>query len=94
MSRKRQKEKKMNKKIILNSIDKVKDFATKAGHFEENITLQSGRYVVNGKSIMGIFSLDLTQPMDMIIEAESEERAEEIWATLDKFEFEAKTNVA
>ena len=84
----------MNKKIILNSIDKVKEFATKAGHFEENITLQSGRYVVNGKSIMGIFSLDLTQPMDMIIEAESEERAEEIWATLDKFEFEAKTKVA
>ena len=84
----------MEKKIILNSIDKVKEFATKAGHFEENITLQSGRYVVNGKSIMGIFSLDLTQPMDMIIEAESEERAEEIWATLDRFEFEAKTNVA
>ena len=84
----------MEKKIILNSIDKVKEFATKAGHFEENITLQSGRYVVNGKSIMGIFSLDLTQPMDMIIEAESEKRAEEIWATLDKFEFEAKTNVA
>ena len=88
----------MEKKIILNSIDKVKEFATKAGHFEENITLQSGRYVVNGKSIMGIFSLDLTQPMDMIIEAEAEERAEEraeeIWATLDKFEFEAKTKVA
>ena len=78
----------MEKKIILNSIDKVKDFATKAGHFEENITLQSGRYVVNGKSIMGIFSLDLTQPMDMTIEAKSDERAEEIWAVLNKFEYE------
>ena len=84
----------MNKKIILNSIDKVKEFATKAGHFEENITLQSGRYVVNGKSIMGIFSLDLTQLMEKIIEAESEERAEEIWAKLDKFEFKATKNVA
>ena len=78
----------MKKKIILNSIDKVKEFATTAGHFEENITLQSGRYVINGKSIMGIFSLDLTQPMEMIIEAASDERAEEIWAVLNKFEYE------
>ena len=47
--------------ISLNSIDKVKSFVN---------DLVSGRYVIDAKSIMGIFSLDLSKPIDLNIHAE------------------------
>ena len=38
----------------------------------EEIDLSSGRYVVDAKSIMGIFSLDLSKPIDLNIHAEND----------------------
>ncbi len=52
-------------KIKLNSIEKVKDFVMTVSRFDEEIDLVSGRYVVDAKSIMGIFSLDLSQPIEV-----------------------------
>ena len=48
--------------ISLDSIAEVNAFANMIAHFTSEIDLSSGRYIVNAKSIMGIFSLDLTQP--------------------------------
>lgn len=56
--------------ISLNSIDKVKAFVNDITRFDNDFDLVSGRYVIDAKSIMGIFSLDLSKPIDLNIHAE------------------------
>ena len=58
-------------RISLNSIDKVKAFVNDLTKFDEDFDLVSGRYVIDAKSIMGIFSLDLSKPIDLNIHSES-----------------------
>ena len=53
--------------ISLNSIDKVKSFVNDISKFVFDFDLVSGRYVIDAKSIMGIFSLDLSKPIDLNI---------------------------
>ena len=55
--------------ISLNSIDKVKSFVNDLTKFDDDFDLVSGRYVIDAKSIMGIFSLDLSRPIDLNIHA-------------------------
>ena len=57
-------------KISLNSIDKVKAFVNEITKFDSDFDLVSGRYVIDAKSIMGIFSLDLSKPIDLNIHAQ------------------------
>ena len=57
-------------KICLNSIDKVKAFVNDITKFDSDFDLVSGRYVIDAKSIMGIFSLDLSKDIDLNIHAE------------------------
>ena len=54
-------------KISLNSIDKVKAFVNEVTKYDAEFDLVSGRYVIDAKSIMGIFSLDLSKPIDLNI---------------------------
>ena len=54
-------------KISLNSIDKVKSFVNSITRFNSDFDLVSGRYVIDAKSIMGIFSLDLSKPIELNI---------------------------
>lgn len=56
--------------ICLNSIDKVKSFVNDITKFNSDFDLVSGRYVIDAKSIMGIFSLDLSKPIDLCIHAD------------------------
>ena len=49
--------------ISLNSIDKVKSFVNDITKFDYDFDLVSGRYVIDAKSIMGLFSLDLSKPV-------------------------------
>ena len=56
--------------ISLNSIDKVKAFVNDITKFDSDFDLVSGRYVIDAKSIMGIFSLDLSKPIDLNIHSE------------------------
>ena len=56
--------------ISLNSIGKVKSFVNAITQFEYDFDLVSGRYVIDAKSIMGIFSLDLSKPIDLTIHTE------------------------
>ena len=55
--------------ISLNSIDKVKSFVNDITKFDNDFDLVSGRYVIDAKSIMGIFSLDLSKPIDLNVHA-------------------------
>lgn len=53
--------------ISLNSIDKVKQFVNLISKYDGDFDLTSGRYVIDAKSIMGIFSLDLSKPLALDI---------------------------
>ena len=53
--------------INLNSIDKVKAFVHSVNTFNTEFDLVSGRFVIDAKSIMGIFSLDLSKPINLTI---------------------------
>lgn len=61
--------------ISLNSIDKVKSFVNIITKFDYDFDLISGRYVIDAKSIMGIFSLDLSKPIQLNIHMENEDEA-------------------
>ena len=69
--------------ISLNSIDKVKSFVNAITQFEFDFDLISGRYVIDAKSIMGIFSLDLSKPIDLNIHAEND--VDSILSTLSPY---------
>lgn len=59
--------------ISLNSIDKVKSFVNEITKFDSDFDLISGRYVIDAKSIMGIFSLDLSKPIELNIHNDNTE---------------------
>ena len=59
--------------ISLNSIDRVKSFVNEITEYDYDFDLVSGRYVIDAKSIMGIFSLDLSKPIDLNIHAENQD---------------------
>lgn len=69
--------------ISLNSIDKVKSFVTDITKFDYDFDLVSGRYVIDAKSIMGIFSLDLSKPIDLNIH--DDDGVDEILSALEPY---------
>ena len=71
-------------KIRLNSIEKVRAFSTLAIVFDGELTLISGRYHIDAKSILGIFSLDLTKPIELEIECNNTSNEEEFIKELEK----------
>ena len=60
-------------KVSLNSMEKVKSFVNDISAFKAEFDLVSGRYVIDAKSIMGIFSLDLSVPIQLNIYADQDE---------------------
>lgn len=58
--------------IKLDSIDKVKSFVNIINTFDGDFDLVSDRYVIDAKSIMGIFSLDISSVLRLDVHDESE----------------------
>ena len=56
---------------MLRSMDDVKKFVDIANTKSYDIELMSGKYIINAKSIMGVFSLDLTKPVTMVAHCDS-----------------------
>ncbi|MCR5607640.1 MAG: HPr family phosphocarrier protein [Lachnospiraceae bacterium] len=69
--------------ISLNSIDKVKSFVNDISKYPYDFDLVSGRYVIDAKSIMGIFSLDLSSPIELNIH--TNDKIEEILKDLKPY---------
>jgi len=69
-------------KIRLSTIADVRDFVNIVAKSDIDVDLQSGRYIVDGKSIMGIFSLDLLSPITLTAHADD---TAELFAELDRF---------
>ncbi len=68
--------------VALKAIDDVKNFVNTVLLFDFDIDLVSGRYAIDAKSIMGIFSLDLSKPIELRAHTDD---AEELFAAIDKF---------
>ena len=60
--------------IRLKEINDVKEFVNTVSRFEEDVDLVSGRYTIDAKSIMGIFSIDLATPIEVIVHGDNEAR--------------------
>lgn len=70
--------------ISLDSIDKVKKFISITTKFDAGIDLISGRYIIDAKSIMGVFSIDLSKPIRLRIH-EGQENADDIIGALSEY---------
>lgn len=71
-------------KVSLDSIEKVKQFVSITNEFDTDFDLVSGRYVIDAKSILGIFSMDLSRPLVLQIH-EHQEAAGEILESLKEY---------
>lgn len=71
------------KTIKLTVVTDVQELVKIVTAFNGDVDLRSGRYLVDAKSIMGIFSLDLSKPIDVIVD--NEEDADILFEKLDKF---------
>lgn len=64
--------------VKLSSVEMVKDFNSKLFPLEGEFDLGTGRYIVDARSIMGIFSLDLSKPVSLTINSDNEEEVAEV----------------
>ena len=71
--------------VYLGTIEKVKAFVDSVSKLECDVDIISGRYIIDAKSIMGIFSLDLSKNVTVRIHADGP-RAEEALKTIRQFE--------
>lgn len=71
-------------KVLLLGGDKVNDFVKIASQRSFPIFLCCGRYRINGKSLIGIFSLDLSKPLTVQVNC-SDAEADDLFQELQKF---------
>lgn len=62
----------MTYKVILDDMSTIKKFVSLTQDMSESVTLSSGRYIIDGKSILGILSLDLSKPVTMTIDSSND----------------------
>lgn len=74
-------------RINLNTIDKVKEFVNLATKFacDLDLTSENRRYIIDAKSIMGIFSLDLSNNLTLVIHSEKTEEVQGVIAAVKEF---------
>ena len=68
--------------VFLQAINDVKEFVNIVMKYDFDIYLGSGRYAIDAKSIMGIFSLDLSKPIQLNAHTDD---AEDLLKDLNKF---------
>ena len=72
-------------KIRLSSIEAVRDFVEIVRKYDSEVDLSSGRYVVDAKSIMGIFSLDLSKPIAVAANTDDAAKANAFFDQIKKY---------
>lgn len=60
-------------RVYLNDYNNAKKFVEVVNTFEENIDVMKYHYVIDAKSLMGIFTLDLSQPIEVKIHSDNPE---------------------
>ena len=68
--------------VILSNVKDVRDFVNTVVLLDYEVDLAQGRYLIDAKSIMGIFSLDLLSPITVIAHTDY---ADDFFEKLEKF---------
>lgn len=78
----------MNKtEIVLSNVQDVRDFVNLVVLIDYEVDLAQGRYLIDAKSIMGIFSLDLLSPITVVAHTEY---ADDFFEKLERFKAKSK----
>ena len=75
----------LEKMIMLETIDSVRKFSEIASSKDYKIELESDKYIVNAKSSMGIFSLDLSKELKLVIRSDDEFEVDRIKNKIKRF---------
>ena len=71
--------------ITLNDFIRIKNFSSEVVKFESDIDLIKGRYIIDAKSTIGIFTLDLSSPVDVIIHSDNDEEIRRFNEVMEAF---------
>lgn len=74
-----------NTYVKIDTINKVKEFSDTISHFKEPVYLESGSYIADAKSILGIMGLNLLDKMKLVVEANDESAFDKITSSISKF---------
>lgn len=69
-------------RIVLRSVNDIKDFVNIVSKFSDDVDVSSSRSIVDAKSIMGLFSLDLSKPVEVTTAGKE---SDYIYAALSKY---------
>ena len=71
--------------IALKTIENVKDFTDICQQYADDIDISSGRYIIDAKSIMGLMSINLLEPVKVTIQTFNENIIEDFMSKISKF---------
>ena len=71
--------------VTLNDFSKIKNFSSEVVKFESDIDLVKGRYIIDAKSTIGIFTLDLSSPVDVVIHSDDEDEIRRFNEVMKKY---------
>ena len=71
--------------VTINTIEKVNRFVKIANEFDCDIDVISERYVLNAKSILGILSLNLLEPIKVVVHSSNKEIVEKFNESMEEF---------
>ena len=71
--------------ITLNDFIRIKNFSSEVVKFESDIDLVKGRYIIDAKSTIGIFTLDLSSPVDVVIHSDDEDEVRRFNEVMEAF---------
>lgn len=74
-------------KIKMDSVEHVKEFVKTVVKYQNDFDLVNDRYVIDAKSILGIMTMDLKQPIELVIHG-NENSHQEIIQELERFRYE------
>lgn len=75
--------------IEIKTIENVKKFVAIANKFKDPVDVKQGRYVVDGKSIMALFSLDVSKPMWVEIKSKNPNIIIKFYDEMEEFTIES-----
>lgn len=75
-----------NVSILLNEISKLNKFVSIVTKYEEDVDVIKNKYVIDGKSVMGLFSLDLSKPVFVRVNAEDDDILSRFYSEMKEFE--------
>lgn len=71
--------------VTLNDFIRIKNFSSEVVKFESDIDLVKGRYIIDAKSTIGIFTLDLSSPVDVVIHSDNDEEIRRFNEVMEAF---------